>query len=192
MRNIGKYVLGFALVLLVMLTAMASLPNIKNRWLRLSGAVIPNGSRTESYTDKPIRILSAEGQRWLTGDRLQDASAYHALVILPSVPISNIGDSSGNDGYHHRLVEKWLMRGNEEKGIEIDYDAMRQTITVDSRTYSLRNGNLFVIRFGENWKPEVTQLSKIINERSIKVEELKTLMDAFKSALPEDEMIQQL
>lgn len=192
MRKTGKYVLGLALVLLVVLTAMASLPNARNRWLRLSGAVIPNGSRTESYTDKPIRILSAEGQRWLAGDRLEDASAYHALVILPSVPISNLGGSSGNDGYHHRLVEKWLMRGNEEKTIEINYDAMWQTITVDSRTYSLRNGNLFVIRFDENWKPGVTQLRRIINERSIKVEEMKILMDAFKTALPEDEMIQQL
>jgi hypothetical protein len=192
MRNIRKHVLAFALVLLVMLTTMAFLPSVKNSWLRLSGAVIPTGSRTESYTDKPIRILSAEGQRWLMGDRLEDASAYHALVILPSVPIRNSGGSSGNDGYHHRLVEKWLMRGNEEKGIEINYDAMRQTITVDSRTYSLRSGNLFVIRFAENWKPEVTQLSRIINERSDKVEESKTLIDAFKSALPEDEMIQQL
>jgi hypothetical protein len=192
MRNTRKYVLVFALVLLVMLTTMAFLPKVKNRWLRLSGAVIPNGSRTESYTDKPIRILSAEGQRWLTGDRLEDASVYHALVILPSVPVSNSRSSSGNDGYSQRLVEKWLMPGNEEKGIEINYDAMRQTITVDARTYSLRNGNLFVIRFDENWKPNVRQLSQIINERSNDVEESKILIDAFKSALPEDEMIQQL
>jgi hypothetical protein len=191
LRNIRKHIFGLGLGSLVMLTTIALLPSVKTGWLRVSGAVIPNASRTESYTDKPIRILSVEGQRWVTWDKREDAAAYHALVILPAVPISDSGGLSESDFYSDRLVKRWLVRGNEERELDITYDAMWQTITVDSRTYPLRKGNLFVIRFDENWKPQVRQLSTTINRRN-NVEELERLKDAFKSALPEDKIVQQL
>jgi hypothetical protein len=191
MRNIRKHIFGLVLGSLVMLTTIALLPSVKTRWLHLSGSVIPNASRTESYTDKPIRILSVEGQRWVTWNKPEDASAYHALVVLPSVPISDSGGLSENDDYGDRLVKRWLVRGNEEKELEITYDAIWQTITVDSRTYPLKKGNLFVIHFDENWKPQVTQLSITINGGDT-VEEREKLKDAFKSALPEDKIVQQL
>jgi hypothetical protein len=192
MRNLRKHVLGLGgLALFVMLSAMALLPPGKNGWLRVSGAVIPNASRTHTYTDKPIRMLSVEGQRWATWDKMENASAYHALVLLSSVPVSNSGYLSENDGYSHRSVERWLMQGDEEREIEIAYDAIWQTVTVGARTYSLRDGNLFVIRFDANREPQVTQLSTTIN-RGATAEGLEKLINVFKSALPEDKTVQQL
>ncbi len=191
MRNIRKHILGFDFGLLILLVVTAFLPSVKNTWLRLPGAVIVNGSRTHSYTDKPVRILSAEGQRWVTLSKLEDASAYHALVILPPVAISDNGISSGGGNYNHSLVNQWLVREIEEKELEVIYDAMWQTITVDSQRFYLRNGNLFVIRFDESWKPEVTQFNRTISKTD-EVREQEKLIDAFKFAFPEDKMVQQL
>src|SRR6267378_291588 len=119
MKCVGKHALGLGLGSLVMMTTIAILPSVKSSWLHLSGTVIPNGTRTESSFSKPIKIVSVEGQRWLSRDKHEDASAYHALLILPSVPIRDIGGLSGGDDYSEKLVERWLVQGDKEAEVEI-------------------------------------------------------------------------
>ncbi len=192
MRSIRKNVLGLGFGLLIVIVVTALLPSIKNRWIRLSGAVfLTNASRTHTFMDEPMRILSVGGQRWVTSNKLEAASAYHALVLFPSVSISDNGSTSSGGNYNHSFISKWLVQGNGEKELEIIYDAMWQTITVDSQTFHLKNGNLFVIRFGESWKPKVTQFNQTISKTG-EIREHDRLRDAFKFLLPEDKMVQQL
>ena len=89
---------------------------------------------------------------------------------------------SGNQG------KLRLNTGPTEEELAISYDALRQTITVGSETYHLAKGNLFVVRLDENWHPEITQL-EMTNNKDIGVEEV---ISAFKSALRQDRIVQQL
>ena len=195
MRTIKHLVFGLTLSLLIVLAAVAFLPLVKDTWLRLSGAVITNGTSTHSYTDMPVRILSAKGQRWTSWNKLEDASAYHALVLLPPATLSDSGSISSGDRFTHTNIRRWLVQKSQpddcrtdEKELEIVYNAVSQTIAVDSRTYYLANGNLFVIRFDKSWQPKVTQLNATIDQD---VEIIK-LIDTFKYMLREDEAVQKL
>jgi hypothetical protein len=195
MTNIRKYLFGLGFALLIMLAVVVYLPSAKKRWVRYTGAVIPNGSSTHRYSDKPFTILSVTGERWATGGRLENASAYHALVIFPIVMPEAYDGVSGGDGFTHTDIRKWrLPKGErpsadvtEEKALAIVYDAVWQTITVDSRTYQLAKGNLFVIRYDQNWQPAVTQLNATLNNAGMEEE-----VNAFKSVLKDDKIVQQL
>jgi hypothetical protein len=177
------------------LAVVVYLPSAKKRWVHYTGAVIPNGSSTHRYTDQPLTILSVTGERWATGDRLEDASAYHALVIFPIVMPEAYDGASGGDGLTHTDIQKWRIPkgerpgedGTQEKDLAIVYDAVWQTITVGSRTYHLANGNLFVIRYDQNWQPAVTQLDATLNKTGTEAE-----VSAFKSVLKDEKIVQQL
>jgi hypothetical protein len=196
MSLLRKTMFGVIFGLLILLAATIYLPPAKTMWVRHSGAVIPNGSRTLVFTDKPFRILSVEGQRWVDG-RLLEASAYHALVIFPIVIPKDDYSSSGGDGFTHTDLQSWLVpigersangQTFEKKELAITYDSLWQTITLHSRTYHLTQGNLFVIRFDQNWQPAVSQLNVTINTDADHDEEVR----AFKTALKDDALVQQL
>jgi hypothetical protein len=195
MSNIKKLVLGTALGLLTITAAIALLPRGKTVWLHLSGAVMANDTRIECYTAKPFRILSVTGQKWARWDKLEAASAYHALVVLPHIVPNDSGSVSSGDGFTDTAIEKWqpwkVQSDNgpaEERELAVIYDAVWQTITVGSQTFHLEKGNLFVIRFDENWQPQVTQLEATIS-KDAGVEEV---VKVFKSVLSEDKTVQQL
>lgn len=194
MTNKRKLTFGLGSALLIVFAFTFYLPQAKKRWLRHTGAVIPGGSHTQSYTDKPCTILSVIGERWAPDGRLEDAAAYHALVVFPMIMPSTNEWVSGGDGLTHTDIQKW--RAPNVAGMASDlagtdlaivYDALWQTITVESKTYRLANGNLFVIRYDQNWRPTVTQLNQTVNQRGIDSE-----VKAFKSLLPDDKLVQQL
>jgi len=194
MINIKKHVVGAACGLFTMIAATALVPQMKTTLVRWSGAVMPNSSRTEIYSDKPLRILSISGPHWATWDNQEDASAYHALVVLPVVVPEDSGSVSGGDGFTHRKIEMWHASNGQPtsdttaRELEINYDAIWRTITVDSHTYHLAKGNLFVVRFDQNWHPEVTQLNATFN----KVADVKEVINVFKSVMSDDKILKQL
>jgi hypothetical protein len=49
------------------------------------------------------------------------------------------------------------------------------------------SGNLFVIRYDQNWQPAVTQLDATLNKAGTEEE-----VNAFKSVLKDDKIVQQL
>ncbi|MDQ3819025.1 MAG: hypothetical protein M3362_15300 [Acidobacteriota bacterium] len=192
MRNIRKHALGPLFGLLILFSTISILTPVKKAWLRYTGAVSPSGSRTHTFTDKPARILSVSGQRWVTWDRQEEATVYYALVLFPSSMVNNNGFVSGGNDFTYTDIERWLVwndkEGSYQPQLEIDYDAMWQTISVDSKSYKLSKGNLFVIRFDDAWKPTVTQLGITINIDASP----EDLINTFKSALREDRLVQQL
>lgn len=186
-----KHAFGFAFAVLVTLAVLVLQPLAPRTSIRLTGAVMPNSTHTHTYADKPVRTLSVGGERWRTWGETEGASAYHALVILPPVPFGDGVGASGGDGFTYTNVETWLVRTGpqgiyEEKKLEATYDALRRAVTLGSRTYSLADGNVFVIRFDESWQPGVTQLNVSITE------DVAVDLDGFKSLLRGDETIQKL
>jgi hypothetical protein len=191
-----KLIFGIVFGLLIWFAVAVYLPSAKAMWLHHSGAVIPNGSHSLVFTDKPFRLLSVNGQRWVDG-KLLEASAYHVLVIFPAVIPQDMSSSSGGDRFSHTATQKWLVptggrsanvQSFEGKELTINYDALWQTVALDNRTYHLKQGNLFVVRFDQNWQLTVTQLNVTMNAATDDQEEI----DAFKSALKDDPMVRQL
>jgi hypothetical protein len=191
MTNTKKLTFSLGLALLIIFACAFYLPNAKKRWLRHTGAVIPGGSSTLRYYDKPCVLLSITGERWAPSGRLEDASAYHALVIFPTLVPEPYAWSSGGDGFTHTDIQHWRVPGgsmtSQEMDLAVVYDAVWQTITVESKTYRLAKGNLFVIRFGQAGRPTVTQLNATVNQR-----DWDAAVKAFKSLVPDDPLVQQL
>ena len=100
--------------------------------------------------------------------------------------------SSGGDDFTHTDIHRWLVPTSqrpgdvsaEEKRMTLVYDAIWQTITFDSRTYHLANGNLFVIRYDQNWHPAGTQLNGTMNKTGSEED-----INAFKSALKDYDIV---
>ncbi|HMJ24940.1 MAG TPA: hypothetical protein VK475_03895 [Pyrinomonadaceae bacterium] len=194
MTNKRKLTFGFGSALLLVFALALYLPSAKRRWLRHTGAVIPSGSSALSYTDKPCTILSVTGERWAPSGRLEDAAAYHALVVFPIVMPGAYYSLSSGGGLTQTDIQKWRAPNVEgmvgdlnEVDLLVVYDALWQTITVESKTYRLANGNLFVIRYDQSWRPTVTQLNQTLNQIGADSE-----AKAFKSLLPDDKLVQQL
>lgn len=191
-----KLIFGVVFGLLILFAASFYLTSAKRMWLHHSGVVIPNGSHTLVFNDRPFRLLSVEGQRWVDG-RMLEASAYHVLVIFPGVIPQDRSSSTGGNGFSQTDTQRWLLQTGgrhtnaqsfEEKELTINYDALWQTVALENRTYHLKQGNLFVIRFDQNWQSAVTQLNVTMNAAADYQQEI----DAFKSALKDDPMVRQL
>jgi hypothetical protein len=195
MRRLKRPMIGSIAGLLMTLAVVALVPSAKRTWVRLSGAVVAGGSRTHSYADKPARVLSVEGRRWVTWNESEGASAYHALVIFPRGELKDLGGVSGGDGFTYTRAERWHVRewqpqtvAGEEIRLGIAYDAFWRTVTVDSQAYRLADGNMFVIRFDKQRGLSVTQLNMTVDKGA----GIDEVVGAFKSKLPEDEVAQQL
>lgn len=184
------------LVLLMAFVVLALKSSAERYWLHASGAVIPSGTWTLSFADqKNIKLLSATGKRWIAQDKTVEARAYHALIILPSVPLIENGSISSNDGITETSTLKWLIeeslvsnrRNTEEYALTVTYNAVFQTVAIDSKTYSLANGNLFVIRLNEEGRPQATQLDETFTG-----DDEPEVREIFKRAVPNEEAIQKV
>lgn len=193
MNNTRKRYLGLVLVLAILLFMTAIYPSLRNIRIRVSGAVMPESSRTHTYGGTPVRLLSVSGKRWESLSEVKFATAYYALVLLPTASACDNGSQSVSDGVLHTDTWKWMARKNkdgpeQELRFEAAYDALGRTLTIGSRSYPLADGNLFVIHFDGAAKPIVRQLDATINEN---VDSL-SIFDRFKSLLRGDEAAQNL
>jgi hypothetical protein len=159
MKSLKKWVFGIGVGLLMMIAAIALQQVGKSVWLHWSGAVIANGVRAHGYTDKPFRILSVSGQRWSKWEHLERASAYHALVVLPETVPDGSARLSLAEGFTHTVIERWQPSkgsfGNsspDERELAVKYDAVWQTVTIDSHAYDLAHGNLVCYSSDSTWK----------------------------------------
>jgi hypothetical protein len=185
-----------AVVLAVVFTALVMKSLLQKTWIYMSGAVIPSRSATLRSTEHHNLLLSVGGERWLSRSRLEEASAYHALVIPPGVELREDGSISTSDGVSHTETLKWLCpsgpadvdQAYEAKSLTLTYEAITQRVTIGADSYWLAKGNLFVIRLDDRWRPHVTQLATIFS----KAVEEHEVREIFKRALPNDETVKKL
>jgi hypothetical protein len=185
-----------AVVLAVLFGAVVMKPLWQRAWIYMSGAVIPSHASALSSTQHDSLVLSIGGERWVSKRRLEEASAYHALVIPPRVELRRDGSVSKSDGVSHTETLKWLCprslagdnQAEEIKSLTLTYHAVTQKVTIGSDTYSLAEGNLFVVRLDDGWRPHVTQLGTMLS----KAVEIHEVLESFKRALPDDEAVRKL
>lgn len=161
-----------ALVLLAIFLAVAMKPLWQKAWIYMSGAVSPYRSSTHGYAEHHNLLLSVGGDRWVSRDEKEEATAYHALVIPPQIELREDGSVSSSDGISDTETLKWLClrepsdnyQRAESKSLTVVYHALTQKVSIGSDTYRLAKGNLFVVRLDEEWRPHVTQIEVILDK----------------------------
>jgi hypothetical protein len=188
-RNVDT-ILG--IVLLAVFIAVVMKPMWQKAWIYMSGAVSPHSSSTHRSTNHHNLLLSVGGDRWVSINTQEKATAYHALVIPPPVELRDDGSTSSSNGIYDTETLKWLClrdtsdsnQAAEAKSLTIAYHAITQGVTIGSDTYRLAKGNLFVVRLDEEWRPHVTQIKAILDKA-----EFDEVIGLFKRVLPDDEVI---
>jgi hypothetical protein len=195
MINSRKYFFGLVLTILlfIVLFMLANTPEALGIRMRLSGALIADSHRHHPFNGTPVRVLSVAGNRWVSWDESKPAVVYYAFVLLPTASACNLGGGIASNGFISIDTERWLARKDkdgqeQELRLEATYHASKRTLTIDSRSFFLADGNLFVIRFDRDVKPVVTQLDATINEEV----DTQLIFNLFKSLLRGDEAAQKL
>ena len=166
MKSAGRKFVAPTLLSLAAVVAVAARPQLQKARMYMSGAVVPEGSRTHTTVGLDSLWLSVEGRRWVTSDTQERAAAYYALVVPPRVALRTDGSDSSNDGVTHTDTLKWVEErdagggGRAETGrtLTLFYHAVKGELTVGADTYDLSRGNLFVVKLDDEWRPHVTQL----------------------------------
>jgi hypothetical protein len=175
---------------------MACLGFSQDGWKFKPGMVMVSGDQSSVFKDVRGQMLSVNGYRRVSPAKLDEVSVYHAIIFYPEAPIIGGGGGFSNSGPISTEVITWKIQKNppddykdtEEKKLEIKYHALERNVSVGSDTFSLSEGNLFIIRLNGGWHPAAVQIKAHFNERA----EKEKALEFFKSALRDDQAIQRL
>lgn len=180
-----------AILLCLLLSAATAQQQIYGDWLHKPGAISPTGSTERSFKNAHGLLLSATGQRCVSGSNYVAVSIYHALVFHPDAGLT--GGSHGG-GWNSDEALFWSIPKStgdsepEQKRLDIEYNAIDKTVDIASNVFSLASGNLFIIRIDESWVPRITQLNAHLDDQK----DAQTVLDYFKSEMRGDAAIQAL
>jgi len=76
----------------------------------------------------------------------------------------------------------------EEHSFEMSYDSPSNLVAMAGKAFDRSNGNLFVVRFGENWTVDAEQISAHFTKRA----KPQAVLNFFKLHLRRDKSIQRL
>ncbi len=178
----------FLLLVPVLIGAAAQMARSQDDWQFTPGILVASASRQHSLKPEGS-LISLEGSRRVSLAKLDDGfSIYHALVLAPESTCG--GSSQLNDGPRSVEAPTWRCAKSNGKDtqfqpLKITYDALRRTLTVNSQSFDLSRGNLFIIRLDPDWKSLTTQLLVILTRWM----EPKDVLDAFRITLPKDRLI---
>jgi hypothetical protein len=151
------------------------------------------GTRADFLKGGPATLLTVKGSRRLSRTKVEAASVYHALIFHPEV--IGIGGGFSNHGPLSTVTISWNVQRTpndykniDEKELRIRNHVINKLVTVGDKRFSLSKGNLFIIRLNQDWLPASIQINGQLTEPV----ERKTVLDAFKSSSPGDELIQRL
>jgi hypothetical protein len=167
-------------------------------WRNRDGVTIPNNNRMHGCKDGVALLLGLLGQRKPSSTAQPAAvSVYHVLVFYPGGGVTGggSGGTTWSDDPVSRQGVTWTMPNPEgsydkkyQHELNIEHNAIDETIKIRGETYYLTRGNLFVIRMSEEWTPAVIQL----NDRFDQVASEQIVLDRFKSIMTNDTSIQRL
>jgi hypothetical protein len=167
-------------------------------WRNRSGVSVITGDRMSALRNAQALLLTIMGSKKpVTPMDAKDVSIYHALIFYPEGALtgSGGGGSWSDDPLSTQAVIWDVRKGNgkgnekpDKKRLEIKYQAIEGSISIDGKTYRLADGNLFVIRINGNWTPLVTQIQDRLDERATE----RKVLERFKTDLPDDESVERL
>jgi hypothetical protein len=103
--------------------------------------------------------------------RLDDISIYHVIILRPSRPLISQGSAFSNKDPTSTDKLSWTIQLNppndfktgEEHSFDTSYDSLNNLVAMAGKTFDLSNGNLFVVRFTENWTATAVQIPARLN-----------------------------
>jgi hypothetical protein len=125
-------------------------------------------SGMRSLENKRASFLYLKGKQQPVNENSKEIPLYYALVIYPNGRI--IGGAGGGTWSFEPISRNgitWAIAENSykpEKELLVEYNVIDYTISVQNKVYQLKRGNLFIIKFDEDWKLQVTQLKDFVKE----------------------------
>ncbi|HKP77045.1 MAG TPA: hypothetical protein VJT67_16050 [Longimicrobiaceae bacterium] len=164
-------------------------------WMRHTGAVEPSGTSVMRFGGKPGRIVSIVGRRAQWGSSAgTEMAAVHTLVLVPGDSLTRAEatiTSGAISAAVHEVLNVWSgARGHESatrRALDLRYDGFRQRAEVAGRRYSLKDGNLFVVRYDRRGHVSVQQLPRVVRTGNV-----LQATEAFQALLPNDRTVQDL
>jgi hypothetical protein len=157
-------------------------------WQYTPGILVVSGSRLSNLEPKGS-LISVHGSRRISRAQLKDGfSIYHVLVFAPESPCGR--SSTFNKGPQSIETPIWRCGKSEPEflPLNITYHALDATVTINSESFNLSRGNLFVVHFDNVWKGSTVQLTRSVN----RLAEPEKVLHAFRKALPNDHLVRTL
>src|SRR5687768_11064006 len=183
----------FILTIFILLCSIHVVRNIWGQdqsWQLTPGVLITSGSRTHRAKNPEGTILSVDGAR-LTNGKPENVSIYHAIIFSPEAIGSRTSQLNVGPISIETLVWREKSTGSKKTDssvLEIKYNAIEKSVTIGSQSFTLSEGNLFVIWLDEMLIPATTQAHAHLTERA----EIKKVLSFFKAAFPDDKVIEKL
>jgi hypothetical protein len=165
-------------------------------WLDWSGTPTVVGTSTFTMGGMPGRLftllltLPPRDAQWNTAS----TAAFHVLVVACADSLTDQGESKNSTAlsatWNHRWNAWTGARGHEravQHALATRYSAVSGTVRLGDQRYSLKEGNLFVVRFDERGRMSVRQLPQTFLDPSS-----NNAMTMFETLLPGDADVQSL
>ena len=163
-------------------------------WMRHTGAISPAGTAELGFAGKPGRTISIVGYPAGRQPQMMDSrtmlGAVHALVLVAGDSVTqgrqSVSSSSVGSVATHEL-NVWSGAHAVRRTFDLQYDGFSRTASLNGHRFSLKHGNLFVVRFDSNGRPTVQQLAHTLRDG-----DADKVARAFQALLPNDRAVQDL
>ena len=175
-------------IVIVLLLAPSLAQPAQDDWQFTPGILVTAGSRLNNLQPNGS-LVSVQGSRRISRAKLKDGfSIYHVLLFAPESPCG--GSSTFNDGPQSTETPVWKCGKDQPEfhPLKITYHALNNTLTVNSDSFNLSRGNLFIVRIDNNWKSSTVQLARFLNRWS----EPNKVLQSFRKSLPNDQLVRKL
>jgi hypothetical protein len=137
-------------------------------WLNKAGIVRPGSSGSYSLKNENTTTLWLKGFRQpVSEDKKIQIPVYYALIFYPEGrTIGGAGGGNRSDDPLSTNGISWAISAGyeREKEFVIEYNAVNFSVKIENSNYQLRKGNLFIIRIGKDWKPQISQLKTYLDK----------------------------
>jgi hypothetical protein len=168
---------------------------VYGHWEDKEGVVVPDSFSSYSLSDVfRGQLVVVVGRQRVSDTAYKKLSLYSAVVIHPEAALILAGGCGGRWGFDpvakHCLA--WTASNSSTNigrpCLEINYNAVENTVSVGSNIFSRVNGNLFLIQLDDHWNPTMSQLKAHLREQT----EPDGILRLFKSCAPKAPLFQNL
>jgi hypothetical protein len=161
-------------------------------WERNPQGIRASTGGTRNLENKNARLLYLKGKQQPVNENSKEIPLYYALVLYPEE--GHIVGGGGGVNWSFEPISRngftWAIGQNSykpEKELLVEYNVIDYTISVQNAVYQLKRGNLFIIKFDDDWNLQVTQLSNVLKEPASD----QTILSIFGKKLGENLLLSQ-
>jgi hypothetical protein len=164
-------------------------------WMRHTGSVAPHGLTRGSFQGKPGSMITVVGHTPRAYDTTREppfVGAYHVLVMFSADSLTTREEdwSVTTGPVRQDINEAWDVWSNGRAvrhDLSTHYDGFLRIARIGERQYSLKRGNLFVVRYDSQDRMSVQQLS-----HTYRADDTGEALTTIQRLLPGDAAVQDL